>query len=237
MATDRRNPDRRVLEIVRALKLARPHTLLAVTADGDQQRVALTGERGRYERAARTLLAYGAQLAHCLDADGQITESINVGEQPSAEDAAERARRASESSRDKDLRETMRILVEHGDKTGQRYEGILKEQGTILRQVTEASVNVMRAASERAARLEGAVLRLVLSRERELIDRERSLAKLTRQLQREAEEAGEGTDAEVVEVEGEDSLSPTMRRILTVAERAMGIPSEPDEETETKKEH
>lgn len=215
MATPRRNPDRRVADLVRALKLAKPAALRAVSPEGVETGVAMVGERGKYERAARTLIALGADVAHCLDSSGQVTESIAVGS--TAPEDGDTQRRAEVRTRDQELAGLLRVVVDAQDKGMGRFTEILEAQRRMAEQLTNAAVGVMRAATDRASKLEGLVLRMTLTREQELLTREKELKKLAREVH--------ALDVEHEEGSGEhEAPDPIMARIVEVAERAVGIP-------------
>jgi hypothetical protein len=216
VASDRKSADARFAAVVRALRVAKPVALRAVCANGDEHAIAIVGQRGHYDRAARSLLALGATLAHCLDSEGHVTESIAVGTE-SAEAAGSAAAGAHQvRTVNQDLAALMKIVTEAQDKVGLRYEAQLTHIREMAQQTTNAAVGVMKVAADRARHLEGAVLRLTLAREHELNERERELHKLAAEIQRDRDSDDE---------EADEKMDPVIREIIDIAKGGMSMPN------------
>lgn len=153
--------------LVAGLKRAKPASCVAVADSGDETPVALTGQRGRYERAARSLLSLQAVQVRCLDADGAVAEVIVVGETPEE--------LGGDGPRARDVPGEVERLVRIALDARDRDRGRDLE---MMDSVIQAAVGVLKVAGDRLEKLDAQASLNQRKRERELDERASELAQL-----------------------------------------------------------
>lgn len=157
--------------LIRALKLSAPHSLVAVGEDGEETPIALTGSRGKWERAARTCQSLHAVQVRCLDADAAMTEVIEVGPGAGVGESAQPARDANRAG---ELGALLKIVIAAQDaavaRQADQMVAILTAQAETMTAVTSTAISVMRITSDRTERLERMLMGLTSKREKELAE-------------------------------------------------------------------
>lgn len=173
------DPDRstRVRDIARALKRIAPAAIIAVV-DGEDVHVALTSSRGKWDRAAETIVNLGASSVRLLDDSGRVLDVLALDDGERAP-AAPTAPRGESRDAPADVERLLRAALEAQDVATQRLASVY---GETLR----AAIDIMRAASARAEALD----RLLLSRLRE---RERELDAIASEIENSKSESSDGT--------------------------------------------
>lgn len=212
----------RTLEKFRRLK---PASIIAVSEDGDETTIAITGMRGRYERAARALIASEAVSCRLLDAEGQLLEALNVtnakkgpenGDAPSGAFDVEDVRTAQEEREERrgaevdDVRELVKIALDAAERARKADLEVFKEtraadalmmkaQTETLSTVTQAAVGMMNTAAERAERLETMLVEMNQRHTKELRAIGMQLDAEREERLRLAAEAGDGSADKMIE--------------------------------------
>jgi len=177
--------------IVAGLKRCKPASLVAVALDGEETPVALTGQRGRYERAARSLVSLEAVQVRCMDADGAVAEVIAIG------DSADDGDAPTGKGRDVpgEVERLMKITLDALDKARGRDLDMMAE-------VVGAAVSVLKTVADRFEKVDAQLALNQRKRERELDERSESLA----QLVAETAAAGTADDDAAATTEGNEAL-------------------------------
>lgn len=152
--------------VTRALRESRATRFFALV-DGDAREVKAAKTRGRWERLHDSALSLGASAIECRDDDGAVLAVVALDvleDDDGADDGADDAS-AREPKRERgtagEVERLLSIVLRAQDAAVQR-------QAEQVQSVTNAALQVMNAAAERAASMERAVLALVTQREREL---------------------------------------------------------------------
>lgn len=163
--------------LIRAIRIADPHSMVAIDREGAETPIAMTGSRGKWERGARTLISLGAVQARMLDADGAVTEVISCGEADASEPGTAPARSVSS-----EVASLLKLVLEAQDKAIQRHTEQKREEISamheMMREVTTAAISVMKTTADRAERLETLLMKTTAKRERDLGEALRSVEQL-----------------------------------------------------------
>lgn len=155
--------------IAATLKRVKPAHVVCTNKGGEEIHVALTGSRMRWERAARTIVQCQAVSASLNDADGSVLELLDaaaLGAESKALGSKPRRQRDDddddgEGSRGRELAELMRIALDAQDRAVARQQDLVRE-------VVQSSVELARAATERADKLERILSATATKRELQL---------------------------------------------------------------------
>lgn len=172
------SPALRLARVLAKLRALKPDSLVAVDETGDEHEIAITGNRSRYERAARGVVSVGGVSCRLIK-DGKVLEVLEVRkpeELAPATSSSSSAELAANVRRVDDVRELVKIALDAADRMRSR-------DLEVLAKVTDAAVGIMNTAAARAERLEATLAEHTARKEREL-------ARLARQV----EELGAGAD-------------------------------------------
>jgi hypothetical protein len=157
----------RLARVLAQLRRLKPAGIVAIDAMGDESHIAIIGQRGRYERAARNLISINAVSARLVDKDGALLDTVTIVDAtetpPAALLAGEELAPSSvpKGNRVDDVRDLVKIALDAADRARARDVEVLSK-------VIDAAVGVMSAAGERAERLEAMLLEQTARKEREL---------------------------------------------------------------------
>jgi hypothetical protein len=143
---------------------------------GDEHEIAITGNRSRYERAARGVISVGGVSCRLIK-DGKVLEVLEVRRpEELAPTSSSASGELANVRRVDDVRELVKIALDAADRMRSR-------DLEVLAKVTDAAVGIMNTAAARAERLETTLAEHTARKEREL-------ARLARQV----EELGAGAE-------------------------------------------
>lgn len=226
MASD--SPAVRLARTLEKLRRLKPASIIATDEDGHETKIAITGMRGRYERAARSLIAAEAVKCRLLDAEGGTLEVLNVlaakkgpetdGSLPDGAydvDEDERERRAAREEERRgaevdDVRELVKISLDAAERARAADLAMFKESRAsdaammkanteTLQTLTQAAVGLMATASERAERLEAMLVEMNASHRKELRALAMQLEAEREERLRLAAEAGDNSADKMIE--------------------------------------
>ncbi len=174
---DSESPAFRLSRVLAKLRALKPDSLVAVDETGDEHEIAITGNRSRYERAARGVISVGGVSCRLIK-DGKVLEVLEVRrpEELAPTSSSGSAELAANVRRVDDVRELVKIALDAADRMRSR-------DLEVLAKVTDAAVGIMNTAAARAERLEATLAEHTARKERELA-----------RLQRQVEELGAGAD-------------------------------------------
>jgi hypothetical protein len=175
-----RSVHRRTSVVLAALRRIKPDSVVCVDCDGAETVVAISGQRGRYERAARSIVALNATTARCINAEGTVAEVLVVDPDADAttESTSESSAAAKLAKRVDEVTVLVKVALDAADRATQRIIDSNKDSNEALTRAVDTALSVLKVTADRAERLELLVGRLTGKRERELAEAYRELSRL-----------------------------------------------------------